>query len=377
LGPVRLGFARLAAITVLSLSWAFASHAGDSPEIVRVPDGTPVQLSLTETLSSRLNQPDDPVHFKVSEPVVVRGITVIPYGSVAIGHVLSVRSQGRMDRPGEVSFALDFVKAPDGSTVPLRAKSLWRGETHTTNSAVGDVVQTPLRLLHRGHSAVIPPGAQFTAYVHGDREVALRTAAAEAAAAANNRTPATSAPSEDQAGVSAQAAAPSVPAAAAPEPSHPSVTAQTPVGPEQQLNATTAPAAGQPGAVSVPAEPQPPPEPAPSTPAQAGDVKPQTVPVPSTPAAPPEAVPVPAPAAPQPAEPDPGALGTVLLRSTPSGARILLDGKPAGITPATLQLSPGDHRLVLKQPNYKVWQRTITAEPGATDTVFAALDKLQ
>jgi hypothetical protein len=79
----------------------------------------------------------------------------------------------------------------------------------------------------------------------------------------------------------------------------------------------------------------------------------------------PAAQPVPPPAAPEPS--------TVVVKSTPDGADITVDGKFVGSTPSTLQLAPGDHAIVIEKPNYRQWQRTMSVNSGGIITVDAQL----
>jgi PEGA domain len=97
---------------------------------------------------------------------------------------------------------------------------------------------------------------------------------------------------------------------------------------------------------------------------------------PATPASGPVSVP-PQPAA-QPAVPASVAsenLATVVIKSTPQGADITVDGKYAGNAPSTVRLSAGDHNIYIEKSGYKPWQRTITLSPGGIITIDATLEK--
>ena len=49
------------------------------------------------------------------------------------------------------------------------------------------------------------------------------------------------------------------------------------------------------------------------------------------------------------------------MRSTPAGARVLVDGTPRGQTPAAIRdLTLGTHTIALVAPGYPQWERTIT-----------------
>lgn len=70
-------------------------------------------------------------------------------------------------------------------------------------------------------------------------------------------------------------------------------------------------------------------------------------------------------------------LSTVVVKSTPDGADILVDGKYVGSTPSTVRLPPGDHAISVEKSGFKSWQRTMTASSGSIVTVDATLEKVQ
>lgn len=148
------------------------AHAPDITNI-KVPDGTLIRLSLLEDLSSATNKVDDAVNFEVREDVKVGDIVVLPMGSTARGHVVEAQPKRRMGRAGKLNFSVDYVKAPDGSNLRLRASSTRQGEDKSGTVIVGTVLLGGLFLLMRGKDVNIPKGTEFNAYVDGDREVAL------------------------------------------------------------------------------------------------------------------------------------------------------------------------------------------------------------
>jgi hypothetical protein len=51
----------------------------------------------------------------------------------------------------------------------------------------------------------------------------------------------------------------------------------------------------------------------------------------------------------------------VLVRSTPSGARVLVNGTPRGETPLAIRdLDFGTHTIAVEAPGYPRWQQTVT-----------------
>ena len=65
---------------------------------------------------------------------------------------------------------------------------------------------------------------------------------------------------------------------------------------------------------------------------------------------------------------------TVIVKSTPDGADIRVDGRYVGSTPSALQLPPGDHVVIVDKSGYKPWQRTMSLSSGGLITVDAQLE---
>src|SRR5713101_4697546 len=59
-------------------------------------------------------------------------------------------------------------------------------------------------------------------------------------------------------------------------------------------------------------------------------------------------------------------LSTVVIKSTPDGADITVDGKYVGSTPSTLRLSGGDHTVAIEKAGFKAWQRAVTLSLGGS-----------
>jgi hypothetical protein len=68
---------------------------------------------------------------------------------------------------------------------------------------------------------------------------------------------------------------------------------------------------------------------------------------------------------------------TVIIKSNPDGGEIEIDGKFVGSTPSTVQLSPGDHAVVVQQAGFKMWQRKIAINSGSIINLNAILEKDQ
>jgi formylglycine-generating enzyme required for sulfatase activity len=58
------------------------------------------------------------------------------------------------------------------------------------------------------------------------------------------------------------------------------------------------------------------------------------------------------------------AWGDVSIGSMPEGAKVIVDEKPVGETPLTVQLLPGTYRLEVSADRYKTWQTQLTVQPN-------------
>jgi hypothetical protein len=65
----------------------------------------------------------------------------------------------------------------------------------------------------------------------------------------------------------------------------------------------------------------------------------------------------------------------VIVKSTPPGADINVDGKYMGSTPSTIQLAPGEHEVSVEKEGLRPWQRTMTVTAGGSITIDATLEK--
>ena len=278
--PTRL----VSVVLVLGVALLHPAPAFPQGGTVKIPDGTMVRLALLERLSSATNRADDVVNFEVTEEIRIGPVIAIPRGATARGHVVEAEPKRRMGKAGKLNFTVDYLKAPDGTNVRLRASSARQGQEKSGTVIVGTVLLSPLFLLMRGKDVEIPRGTPFNAYVDGDREFALGGSAPAALPPAGN------------------------PLAAAPG------------GPTP---------AAQPAPTAAPAQ------------VAAED------------------------------------LTTVVVKSTPDGADVTVDGKFMGSTPSTVRLAPGDHEIVIEKSDFKTWRRTMSVNPGGIVTIDATLSKPQ
>jgi len=70
--------------------------------------------------------------------------------------------------------------------------------------------------------------------------------------------------------------------------------------------------------------------------------------------------------------------GSLFVRSDPAGAKVLVDNKPAGVTPITvLDLSPGSHAVSVTSADGSNARQSVQVEAGSTATLRLTLDRPQ
>ncbi|XOV87676.1 MAG: PEGA domain-containing protein [Pseudomonadota bacterium] len=62
----------------------------------------------------------------------------------------------------------------------------------------------------------------------------------------------------------------------------------------------------------------------------------------------------------------------VSLTSLPAGAQIQVDGEPAGVTPATVEMLEGTRQVQVRQQGYKTWQTLVDVVAGVSQTLPTA-----
>ena len=67
---------------------------------------------------------------------------------------------------------------------------------------------------------------------------------------------------------------------------------------------------------------------------------------------------------------------TIVIKSTPDGADIIVDGKFVGSTPSTLRLTIGEHTISIEKSGFKLWTRAMTVSSAGNVSIEATLEKV-
>ena len=103
-------------IAVACLRPGVSQTAGQPPAL---PEQTGVEIELLENVSSQTLHAGQPIGFKVVEPVVANGTTVIAAGTPVQGEVATVQAAGAFRRAGEFDLVLKPLQLADGRKVQL------------------------------------------------------------------------------------------------------------------------------------------------------------------------------------------------------------------------------------------------------------------
>jgi hypothetical protein len=126
-------------LTVDTSQSAMAMHPGPNVSLpapraalVELPANAVIGIRLDTTVSSETASVEDTVHARVTRPVVVDGVTVIPTGARLTGSVTAVERGGRFRERSRIGIQFTSVTIDDDRHVPIRTEGIYRvGEAPT------------------------------------------------------------------------------------------------------------------------------------------------------------------------------------------------------------------------------------------------------
>jgi len=115
---------------------AAAKPAAKPMQVVTVPAGTVLSLSLATALTSKTAKVGDPISALLTSDVVVDGRTAIATGTTVAGSVAAVES-GSEGIGGKPTLVLSFdrLELPGGKVVSIAGQITEKGKTDTTGDA--------------------------------------------------------------------------------------------------------------------------------------------------------------------------------------------------------------------------------------------------
>lgn len=170
--------------------WAVAQNEQAAPAI---PEQTPVEIELLETISSDSMHDGQKIGFKIVTPVEVGGATVMAAGMPLSGEVKKVKSSGAWQKAGSFDLSLDAIRLSEGTVVQLDFKRPKRVGTKGQKTAVA-IAAVPVMMYYfplvpiavvgsarHGKPYVIRAGERYLVYVTSCERPAHGAAAADGA----------------------------------------------------------------------------------------------------------------------------------------------------------------------------------------------------
>src|ERR1017187_2193449 len=96
-----------------------APAAASAPNVVTIPAGTKIPLSLAQAISTKSAREADAVYATTAFPFVVENRVVIPVGSYIQGKISHVERGGRLKGRAEILMHFTSMIYPSGYTVML------------------------------------------------------------------------------------------------------------------------------------------------------------------------------------------------------------------------------------------------------------------
>lgn len=146
-----------------------------------LPMGTPIVVTMEDTLTSKDSKVGDRFRVTVAADVIDRGIVVIPKGTTGFGEVTFSTDKGGFGRAGILGIALRTLEL-NGKTYDLDGR--YREEGKDNGAATGAVMFAAgiLGGVVKGKNSTIPKGRELKAHTGEDITYSPPAPAAEASA---------------------------------------------------------------------------------------------------------------------------------------------------------------------------------------------------
>ena len=157
-----------------------SSTAAEPPaeSMVNVPDGTEIEIQLTNNAAGEELKVGSIVDFTVVQPVQINGVTVFEREAGARARITTAKRAGHWGKAGKLEWAMQDVLATDGNRIPARFTQRSIGDSKGGTVAVAAVATTvllgPVGLLwglKKGKPAIIPAGNRYKVFVNGDTKI--------------------------------------------------------------------------------------------------------------------------------------------------------------------------------------------------------------
>jgi hypothetical protein len=102
---------------------------------ITIPERTPIQVRLVDTVGSARNRSGDTFQATLEEPIELNGAVVVPRGANVTGRVVSARASGHLETPAELAVTLSSLEAGGKTYEITTSTDSWRGASHKKHDA--------------------------------------------------------------------------------------------------------------------------------------------------------------------------------------------------------------------------------------------------
>lgn len=104
--------------------------ADDRARQMTIPEGTPVEIRLTQSLSSARSVSGQSFAGSLDAPIVVGNAVAVPRGANVTGRVVYAKGSGRLKGPAELTVTLTSLEVGGQEYGIVTAHKSWRGKSH-------------------------------------------------------------------------------------------------------------------------------------------------------------------------------------------------------------------------------------------------------
>ena len=149
-----------------------------APKPIVVDAGTPIEVTVDESVSSKTSNPGDHFDASLAAPVMVGDKVAIPSGAKAVGTVTDAKSAGKFKGNAAISVTLASVTV-NGERYPVQTTSVTeagkgRGKRTAIGAGGGDGLVQVDRDLRLAREKVLDELRRGCALTRGDGEQAIR-----------------------------------------------------------------------------------------------------------------------------------------------------------------------------------------------------------
>lgn len=121
------------ALSILFFTNLIAANA--QPSIYTLPVGTKIRVRMDNEINSKVSSVNDTFTATVSTPLVIRGVELIPVGSVVEGKILEVKPAASGKTNGTLDVIFETLRFPDDATRKIDASLVNRNLVEEKSSA--------------------------------------------------------------------------------------------------------------------------------------------------------------------------------------------------------------------------------------------------